>query len=72
MNIIKKALAWVGLAAMAVFIIATVVLFVSGKLAENLVWIYAPLSVFLIAGLGALLIRYLQERAERARQEQQK
>lgn len=67
MNLIKKALAWIGLAAMAVFIVATIVLFASGKLAENLVWIYTSLSVFLVAGLGALLIRYLQNRAEEER-----
>ena len=64
METLKKVLAVIGLAAMAVFVVSVVVLLISGQLVYQSVWVYGSLSVFLIAGLGAVVIRYLQERAK--------
>lgn len=61
MEMIKKLLAWAALACMAVFIVAVVVLTVSGTLQANFAWAGIPLTLFLLLGGCSLLIRWTQQ-----------
>ena len=72
MNQFKRILSILALACMAVFVIAVVVLFAMGKLAEHPVWIYGPMGAFLVLGLLALAIHKIQEYAIEKRREQEK
>lgn len=71
MNRFKKILAILALASIAVFVIAVLALLVVGKLAEYPGWIYGPMSVFLLCGLTAICINYLQKRAEKQRRQEE-
>ena len=70
-NKVKKILAIAGLAAAAVFVVSILVLMVSGYNVTIASWVYGSLAVFLVLGLTALLINYLQKRAEEAKQEKE-
>ena len=71
MNQVKKILAYLALASMAVFILAVLVMLLTGQLGQYPAWIYGPLAAFLMFGLTALLIRKLQQFAEEKRREQE-
>lgn len=70
-NRIKRILAVLALCCAAVFIGAVVVLGFTGQLEAQRVWVYGPLCVFLMLGLAALLINWLQKKAaEQAKKDQ--
>ena len=70
---IKRILAVLALISAAVFIVAVVVLAITGQLFTHSGWIYGPMTVFLMLGLTALFINWLQKKiAERKQQEQEK
>jgi len=72
MNQFKRILSILALMCMAVFIVAVIVLFAMGKLAEHPVWVYGPMGAFLVLGLLTLAIHKLQQYAEEKRLEQEK
>jgi len=70
---IKRVLAIAALLCAAVFIVAVIVLAITGQLFTQSGWIYGPMTVFLMLGLTALFINWLQKKsAEREQQEQDK
>lgn len=71
MDKFKRILAIGALLAMAVFLMATVVLMITGQLGQKPGWVYGPLTGFLAMGLTSLLINYLQKRAAKAKAEDQ-
>jgi len=72
MNQFKRIISILALICMAVFIVAVILLFAMGKLAEYPVWIYGPMGAFLVFGLLALAIHKIQQLAEEKRREQEK
>ena len=67
---LKKALAWLALAAAAVFVLMTLWLIVTGQMAGNGNMVIIPLSVFLMLGLLSLGIRWLQDLKKKREKEQ--
>lgn len=68
---IKRILAILALACMAVFLGAVMVLLITGQLGQHPVWIYGPLSCFLLLGLTSILINWLQKKAAEEKQKQE-
>lgn len=68
---IKRILAILALLSAAVFVVAVIVLTVMGQLSQQMGWVYGPMSVFLMLGLTALLINWLQKKAAEYREKQQ-
>ncbi len=66
---LKRILALLALACAAVFILSVLVLTITGQLAEKSGWVYGSMSVFLALGLTALLINWLQKRAEKQKEQ---
>ena len=70
---IKRVLAILALISFAVFIVAVIILAITGQLFTKSGWIYGPMTVFLMLGLTSLFINWLQKKiAERNQQEQEK
>lgn len=69
---IKRILAILALLCAAVFVVAVIVLTITGQLYAQSGWIYGPMSCFLALGLTALLINWLQKKAAERKQESQK
>ena len=69
---IKRILAIAALLCAAVFILAVIILTVTGQLAAQRIWVYGPLTVFLMLGLTALLINWLQKKAAEQKEESDK
>ena len=69
---IKRILAILALSSAAVFVVAVIILTITGQLAAQPGWIYGPMSVFLMLGLTSLLINWLQKKAAERQQEQDK
>lgn len=69
---IKRILAILALACAVVFVAAVIILTITGQLETQRGWVYGPMSVFLMLGLTALLINWLQKKAAEHRQEQNK
>ena len=67
MNQIKKGLAILGLASMAVFVVSVIVLTLTGGLAEHRTLTFGSLGAFLLTGGAAVIIDRLQKRAEKAK-----
>lgn len=68
-NQCKRILALLALACAAVFILSVLVLTIAGQLVEQSGWVYGSMSVFLALGLTALLINWLQKRAEKQKEQ---
>lgn len=74
MNQVKRVLAIIALACVAVTLVAFVVVLVQGKLQEHFAWVMVPGCAFLTVGLVALAINWLQKlkaEAKREREQQQ-
>ena len=69
LNKIKRILAVLALLSAAVFVVAVIGLLIAGTLQEQLAWVYGPMACFLMLGLTALLINWLQKKIAEARQE---
>ena len=67
---IKRILAVLALISAAVFVVAVIILTITGQLAAQPGWIYGSMSVFLMLGLLSLLINWLQKKAAEHKQEQ--
>ncbi|MBQ7844552.1 MAG: hypothetical protein IJ350_02590 [Clostridia bacterium] len=67
---IKRILAILALISAAVFVVAVIILTITGQLAAQPGWIYGSMSVFLMLGLLSLLINWLQKKAAEHKQEQ--
>ena len=67
---IKRILAILALISAAVFVVAVIILTITGQLAAQPGWIYGSMSVFLMLGLLSLLINWLQKKAAERKQEQ--
>lgn len=61
MNTLKRVLAIAALALVAVTILAFLVVLIQGQLMEKLSWVLVPASGFLMVGLIALAINWLQK-----------
>lgn len=66
----KRVLALLALACAAVFILSVVILTATGQLVEQSGWVFGSMSVFLALGLTALLINWLQKRAQQRKQDE--
>lgn len=66
---IKRILAILALLCAAVFVTAIIVLTITGQLEAQRGWVYGPMTVFLMLGLTALLINWLQKKAAEAKKE---
>ena len=71
-NQIKRILAILALISAAVFIVAVIVLAVTGQLFTQSGWIYGPMTIFLMLGLTSLFINWLQKKIAERQQEQNK
>ncbi|MBE5803856.1 MAG: hypothetical protein E7316_05020 [Clostridiales bacterium] len=60
---IKRVLAILALISAAVFVVAVIILTIAGQLQAQRAWVYGQMTVFLLLGLTALLINWLQNRA---------
>ena len=69
LNKIKRILAVLALLSAAVFVVAVIALLIAGTLQEQMVWVYGPMACFLMLGLTALFINWLQKKIAEARQE---
>ena len=69
---IKRILAIAALLCAAVFIVAVIVLAITGQLFTQSGWVYGPMTVFLMLGLTALFINWLQKKAAERKQESEK
>jgi len=69
---IKRILAILALISAAVFVVAVIVLTITGQLAAQSGWVYGPMTVFLMLGLTALFINWLQKKAAERKQESEK
>lgn len=67
---IKRILAILALISAAVFVVAVIILTITGQLATQPGWIYGSMSVFLMLGLLSLLINWLQKKAAERKEEQ--
>ena len=67
---IKRILAILALISATVFVVAVIILTITGQLAAQPGWIYGSMSVFLMLGLLSLLINWLQKKAAEHKQEQ--
>ncbi|MBP3453853.1 MAG: hypothetical protein J6M20_09060 [Clostridia bacterium] len=67
---IKRILAILALISAAVFVVAVIILTITGQLAAQPGWIYGSMSVFLMLGLLSLLINWLQKKAAERKEEQ--
>lgn len=65
MDRVKRILAVISLLCMAAFVVCCVVLLAMGQLQQQMGWIYGTMAAFLLFGLPALLIDWLQKRAAR-------
>ena len=72
MERLKKALAYVGLACMAGFLATTLMLIVRGADPQLFTVTLGFLTAFLVTGGGAVVIKRLQERAEKQQAEERK
>ena len=69
LNKIKRILAVLALLSAAMFVVAVIALLIAGTLQEQMVWVYGPMAFFLMLGLTALFINWLQKKIAEARQE---
>ena len=67
---IKRILAILALISAAVFVVAVIILTITGQLATQPGWIYGSMSVFLMLGLLSLLVNWLQKKAAEHKHEQ--
>ena len=51
------------------FVVAVIALLIAGTLQEQMAWVYGPMACFLMLGLTALFINWLQKKIAEARQE---
>lgn len=70
MDMVKKVLAWIGLACMACFLVFVLLLIFTADQKWSAP-MFSALGAFLVAGGGAVVIKKLQERAEKERAKQQ-
>lgn len=69
---IKRILAIAALICAAVFVVAVIALTITGQLEAQRGWVYGPITAFLMLGLTALLINWLQKKAAEHKEEQEK
>lgn len=70
MDRVKRVLAILALLCMLAFVMSCMVLMGAGKLQEQMGWVYGTMSAFLMFGLPALLIDWLQKRAAKKKAEE--
>ena len=70
MDRVKRVLAILALVCMVAFVMCCMVLLGAGKLQEQMVWVYGTMTAFLLFGLPAILIDWLQKRAAQKRAEE--